>query len=107
MEAVNTLGGYANSHPKTVYYRLEMTIKSEWNYSQKTCPGEEEDIEPVEDSIREEFLLELVGDNSVDPNTRELLTLRIRHIWIITPELMMMIFCAMKNCVGVTRKLWI
>ena len=70
---VCNLAKIANQYPQSAYYVLEMSLQLEWQYLQRTVPGVDTLMGPIEDTLREAFFPDFFGGEKVSTDLREIL----------------------------------
>ena len=58
---VRTLAKIAKQYPQSVHAGLGMPIQIDWQYLQRSVPGVDNCMVPIEDALREAFFPALLG----------------------------------------------
>ena len=67
---VRVLGKIDRQHPQLAYIGLGMSLKSEWQYLQKTFLGIGTLIGPIEEALREKCFPALFGGEEINSDFR-------------------------------------
>ncbi len=78
VEEIVLLSKIAADEPQTAYTAFTFGVRSRWNYLSRTVPEIESSLQPLEDSIRREFLPALTGQAAFGDAVRNLLALPTR-----------------------------
>ena len=58
-ESVKLLAGVAHKHPQSAYAGLQKSLQQEWDFFQRVTPGVGDACGPVEEALRDIFVLAL------------------------------------------------
>ena len=85
---VEYLSSIAASEPHPAYAAFTHSQINKWTYFSRTIPDIEEFLKPLEDTIRQQFLPALTGQNAFKHLERDLMALPVRHggLGIINPS---------------------
>ena len=87
VKEVEYLSSFAISQPHAAYAAFTHGLIHKWTYLSRTIPSLEERFKPLEDTIRQQFLPSLTGQNAFNDDERDLMTLPSCHggLGIINP----------------------
>ena len=87
VKEIERLSTIATTQPHAAYAAFTHGLKHKWTYLIRTIPDIESLLQPLEDAIRHKFLPSLTGQSALSNETRDLLTLPVRHggLGIINP----------------------
>jgi hypothetical protein len=79
---VERLAEFARTQPHAAHSAFTRSLKHKWTFTQRTMPGAEEFLQPLEDAIREKFLPSMFGPDGnwmeISPQLRDLIALPAR-----------------------------
>ena len=86
VKEIQELSEIAKSEPHAAFTNFIFSMRQKWNYAMRTIPSLEEYLEPLEKSIRRDFLPSLLS-SPIDDRVRNLLALpaRLGGMGIINP----------------------
>ena len=72
-QGVKVLGKISQRQPQLAYTGLGMLLQLEWQYLQRTVPGDGTLMGPIEEALREKFFPTLFGGEEINANFRKIL----------------------------------
>ena len=90
IKEVRKLSEIAKTEPQAAYTAFTFGLKHKWNYILRTIPGITELLQPLEDCIRNEFMVGILNGHICSDDERDLLALppRMGGLGIINPAKM-------------------
>ena len=70
-QGVHIIGKITKRHPQYAYVGLGMSLQLDWHYLQRTVPGVGTLMGPIEESLRDNFFLTLLGGEEVNAKFRK------------------------------------
>ena len=83
---VSVLAGVAHKHPQSAYAGLQKDLQQEWDFVQRVTPGVGEAFGPVEEALREIFVMALFRGLSEGLPTRKNTGLPVKHAVLALPD---------------------
>ena len=81
-------------HPQLAYAGLGMSLQSEWQYLQRTVPGVNTLMGPIEEALRENFFPLIFGGEEITADFRKILGHSVKHGGLGIPDPRLSAECA-------------
>ena len=83
---VSIIDGVLCNHQKTAYAGLQKSLQQEWDFVQHVTPDIGTSLHTMEDSLRDEFLLDLFKEYTSYIPGREFTSLPVRKDMLALPD---------------------
>ena len=105
LKDIETICNIAEHEPQLAYSAYTIGVSKEWSFLQRTTPGIEDQLHPVEDCIRRRLLPSITGQPYIEDIMREVMSLPTRFGGLGIPNPVLMSGLEYANSVAVTGHL--
>ena len=102
---VKVLSKISQRHPQSAYAGLGISLQLEWQYLQRTVPGVDTLMGPIEEDLREKISPSLFGGEEIDAEFRKILGHGVKHGGLGIPDPRQSAECAYNTSKAASREL--